>query len=317
MIRYRLAALGLKGFSYNETTRNLYRDLGNWLGAKKRAEEQVPGYYFERVERNVAWCKKYRPLQRQDLVLELGTGWVHWDALTLRLFFDFRAVLYDVWDNRQFDALQSFLEQLEPRLDSGKFGEPKEVQRARGLIKEIQATKTFEEMYELLGFRYVLDPPGLMECLPKDSFDLAVSGGVLEHISEHTAAQFIENMAARLAPGGVGIHGINIGDHLAYYDSRANAKQYLSYSDSEWRRWYENDVQYINRIQRSQWMKMFESTGLAVLEERSARTKLDGLRVDSCYKQLCQEDLECTNLVLVVQKAEAQRAKRVAASGLA
>src|SRR5215472_17040171 len=116
MVKYHLTALALKGFSCCEPTRTLYRGLGNWLGARKRASAAMPSYYFERVQRNVATCLKYGPpLQANDLLLELGTGWIHWEALTLRLFFDFQAVLYDVWDNRQLIALKSFLRQLEQR----------------------------------------------------------------------------------------------------------------------------------------------------------------------------------------------------------
>lgn len=302
MIRYRLAALGLKGFSYCQPTRNVYRELGNWLGAQKRAERKVPEYYFERVERNVAWCRKYRPLRAEDKVLELGTGWVHWEALTLRLFFDFEGVLYDVWDNRQFTALKSFLEQLEGRFGVNGYLADCDLERAGALIRKIQSCTSFDQIYELLGFRYVLDPNGLMESLQGDEFQVTISGGVLEHISESTAPRFVSNLAALQAKGGIGIHGINIGDHLAYYDPKANPKQYLSYSEWEWKRWYENAVQYINRIQRSEWMRMFSSSGLSLLEERSARTDLNGLRVHPRYNNMSREDIECTNLVLVVQK---------------
>lgn len=93
MIGYHLAALALKGFSCCEPARSLIRGLGNRLGGKKRTVCEMPGYYFERAERNITWRLKYGPLRADDLVLELGTGWVHWEALTLRLFFDFQAIL--------------------------------------------------------------------------------------------------------------------------------------------------------------------------------------------------------------------------------
>src|SRR5215510_6746415 len=131
MIRYHLAALGLKGFSCCRPARSLYRVLGNWLGGRRRALDQMPAHYFERAQRNVTWCLKYAPLQPSDLVLELGTGWVHWEALTLRLFFDFQAVLYDVWDNRQLSALKRFVLQLEERFGQKGFLEGCDFNRAR------------------------------------------------------------------------------------------------------------------------------------------------------------------------------------------
>ena len=302
MIKYHLTALALKGFSSCPPARGLYRALGNWLGRKKRTVGKMPSYYFERAERNVAWCLKYGPLQADDLVLELGTGWVHWEALTLRLFFDFKAVLCDVWDNRQLSALKSFARQLEERFGEKGFLEGCDFDRARFLIKKIQDADTFDDLYKMLGFRYVLDPTGLMEGLPRDSFRLAISAGVMEHIAAATAPQFVSNMATLLVKGGIGIHGINIEDHLSMYDGSASPKQYLTYSESQWRLWCENGVQYFNRIQRSDWLRMFAQAGFSILEERGSRADLTGLRVHPEYQSLTREDIDCTTLVIVVRK---------------
>jgi len=303
MIKYHLAALALKGFSSCEPARNLYRGLGNRLGGRKRTAGGMPSYYIERAERNVAWNLKYGPLQADDLLLELGTGWVHWEALTLRLFFDFQAVLYDVWDNRQLSALKNYVRQLEGRFGQKGFLEGCDFDRARFLIKKIEGASTFEELYAMLGFRYVLDPSGLMECLPRDAFRLVISAGVMEHIQASTAQQFVSNMASMLVRGGLGFNSIAIMDHLAFYDRSASPKQYLTYSDAQWKFWCDNRVQYINRIQRSSWLRMFAHAGFSVLEERAARADVSGLRIHPQYQGLSREDIECTNLVLAIRKA--------------
>jgi hypothetical protein len=302
MIKYQITALALKGFSCCKPARSLYRGLGNRLGGRKRTVGNMPSYYFERAQRNVAWCLKYGPLRADDLVVELGTGWVHWEALTLRLFFDFKAVLYDVWDNRQLSALKSFVRQLEGRFGQKGFLEGCDFDRARSLIRKIEGARTFEELYEMLGFRYILDPAGLMECLPHDAFRLAISAGVMEHISEATAGQFVSNMASLLVAGGVGIHSINIRDHLSQYDPSASPKQYLTYSERRWRLWYENSVQYINRIQRSDWLRMFADAGFSLLEEASSYADLTTLRIHPRYRGLSRKDIDCTSLVLIVRK---------------
>jgi hypothetical protein len=262
----------------------------------------MPSYYFERVERNVALCRKYGPLRADDLVLELGTGWVHWEALTLRLFFDFQAVLYDVWDNRQLSALKSYVRQLETRFGSKGFLEGCDLDRARFLIKKIESASTFDDLYKMLGFRYVLDQSGLMECLPHGAFRLAISAGVMEHVSARTARQFVSNMASLLAAGGFGIHSINTADHLSAYDRSASPKQYLTYSDSQWRLWYENGVQYINRIQRSEWLRMFADAGFSLVEEGGSYADLTNLRIHPRYRHLSRKDIDCLNLLLVVRK---------------
>lgn len=303
MIKYHLTALALKGFSCCKPARSLYRGLGNLLGARKRATGTMPSYYIERVGRNVDMCLKYGPLRADDLLLELGTGWIHWEALTLRLFFDFQAVLYDVWDNRQLNALKSFVRQLEKRFGQKGFLEGCDFDRARSLIRKIEGVTTFDHLYEMLGFRYVLDPRGLMEGLPRNAFRMAISAGVMEHIPATTAPQFVSNMASVLVEGGLGIHSINIGDHLYCYDGSVSPKQYLTYSESQWRLWCENGVQYINRIQRSDWLRMFTQAGFSLLEEGGSYANLTSLRIHPRYKGLSRKDIDCTNFLLVVRKA--------------
>lgn len=61
--------------------------------------------------------------------------------------------------------------------------------RARSLIRKIEDAETFDDLYGILGFRYVLDPAGLMESLPRDTFRLAIRAGVPEHIPATTAQQ--------------------------------------------------------------------------------------------------------------------------------
>jgi len=306
MIKYHLTALALKSFSCCGPARGLYRGLGNWLGARKRATGRVPDYYFERVQRNVEMCLKYGPIRPDDLVLELGTGWVHWEALTLRLFFDFHAVLYDVWDNRQLSALKNFVLQLEERLGQKGFLEGSDSDRARWLIRKIEAVSTLDDLYRLLGFRYILDNCGLLESLPRNTFRVVISAGVMEHIPSATASQFVSNMASLLVEGGLGIHSINIADHLYNYDPLASPKQYLTYSERQWKAWYQNDVQYINRIQRSDWLRLFAQAGFSLVEESGHYADLTGLRIHPRYQNLSQKDIECTHLVLVVRKEPRQ-----------
>ena len=200
------------------------------------------------------------------------------------------------------NALKSFVRQLAGRFGKNGFLQGCDFDRARFLIKKIEGVSTFDELYALLGFRYVLDPTGLMECLPRDAFRMVISAGVMEHIDASTAPQFVANMASMLVKGGLGFNSIAIMDHLAFYDKSASPKQYLSYSESQWKFWYENKVQYINRIQRSEWLRMFANAGFSVLEERAARADVTGLHVHPQYQGLSREDIECTNLVLAVRK---------------
>ncbi len=111
-------------------------------------------HYAKRIRRMLRLAKQYGVVQNGDRVLELGTGWCHWEALTLRLFFDIEAVLFDVWDNRQLASLKNYLSQLGELLKSGdRLGlSPAELNRAESLITKILKVGSFEELYGLLGF---------------------------------------------------------------------------------------------------------------------------------------------------------------------
>jgi len=301
MLKYYVTAAALKGFSCTPLTRRVYRNLGNSVGGKKRATEKMPGYYLERINRMLRFARKYGIPQDGSRLLELGTGWCHWEALTARLFFDLRATLYDVWDNRQMGALKNYVQQLDGSLDQV---DADSAQRASAheMIGRINAVETYEELYQLLGFEYVLDPAGKLAPLESNTYDMAVSGGVLEHIYAGDARDIVNAVATVLKPGGYSVHSINIRDHLYLYDTTASPKQYLQYSDRVWKTWFSNDVQYINRIQRSEWLELFGSAGLKLVEEEIEPEEISGLKIAAEFAKFDPTDLSCGGLRLVHQR---------------
>ncbi len=160
-----------------------YRRLGNTFGGKRRCKEVMPSYYPDRLKRMVRLIRQSDIIRDGDRVLELGTGWLHWEAITLRLFFKIDAVLFDVWDNRQLGGIKNYLRQLSSML-SNDFGlSREEIHRAQRMIEAILKVKSFDELYELLGFEYHIDQSGSLKAFPDASFQLVVSAGVLEHVN--------------------------------------------------------------------------------------------------------------------------------------
>lgn len=261
----------------------------------------MPDYYFERVERTLRLSERYGMVKDGDRLLELGTGWLHWEAITCRLFFDIQAVLFDVWDNRQLIGLKNYVTQLDRKLEYLKV-DVKRLDRAHRLITDIRKAKGFDELYELLGFQYVVDQSGRLKRLEAASFDVAVSAGVLEHIGRKSAPGLVDDIANVLKPGGYSCHSIHMADHLHAYDTSVSAKQYLYYSERTWQRWFENSVQYINRLQRSDWLECFERSGMELIEEEMSSEDLPGLKVAESYRHYDEVDLRCSNLKLVHRK---------------
>ena len=197
MIKYCLTALALKGFSCSNLTKRVYRALGNNFGGKKRSVGQIPIYYLNRINRMLRLARSFDVPKDGDRLLELGTGWLHWEAITARLFFDVHGILFDVWDNRQMNGLKNYLGQLENMLDKL---EADDIQRSSAyrLMSQIKKVSEFEELYKLLGFEYVVDPKGSLNLLEKESFDLVVSAGVLEHIFAKDASDLVDGIASSL-----------------------------------------------------------------------------------------------------------------------
>ena len=233
-----------------------------------------------------------------DNLLEIGTGWLHWEAITTRLFFNVQAVLYDVWDNRQITGLKSYLTQLDSRLHEIDASDSQR-DRAHRLIQQIKTVYSFSDLYELLGFEYRVDPHGRLGKLGLNKFDVIVSAGVMEHIPEQDVRGLVQDISDLLKPGGYSVHIINIKDHLLEYDNTVSPKQYLAYSDRAWKTWFENRVQYINRIQRSEWLATFERVGLKLIEMEVEGISLSDIAVGKRFQEYDITDLSCGVMKMV------------------
>jgi SAM-dependent methyltransferase len=261
----------------------------------------MPPYYISRINRMLRIAQLCGIPRDGCSMVELGTGWCHWEAMTARLFFDVRGVLYDVWDNRQLSALKNYLAQLDASLETID-ATPERRARAREIISRLKDVQGYDDFYKLLGFEYVVEPEGLLRALKTEAFDLVVSAGVLEHIPAKTAGSVVGGIARALKPGGYSVHSINIRDHLYLYDTSVSPKQYLHYSHGLWRLCFENDVQYINRLQRPEWHNLFKEAGLILVEEEVDEERLTGLKISPAYHGYGEADLRCAGLGLVHRK---------------
>jgi len=306
MVKYIAAAIALKAFSCGMPMRRLYRALGNRFGGRLRARGRMPDYYPERVKRMLELARTYGIVKDGGRVLELGTGWLHWEAMTLRLFFDVEAVLSDVWDNRQLSGLKNYLQQLRTILDNQFSGVSEDaLARARDRADLAVRVGSLEELYGLFGFQYVVDSSGSLDRFPDQSFDLVVSQGVLEHVKRDAVVPMIRDTHRLLKPGGWALFGIDISDHLAKYDRNVSQKLYLSLPEWIWRGLAQNEVQYINRLQRGEWMNIFCSSGFDVVAESGTQVSITRLKLAKRYQQMSSSDLQHIYLRLLLRRPEA------------
>lgn len=305
MIRYLAAAIALKAFSAGPPLRSLYRAIGNRAGAEKRVRRGLPSFYLDRAGYLLEAIRKFRILDSGDAVLELGTGWLHWEAVMARLCYDVEVTLFDIWDNRQLAPLKKYYAEFAPISAQVLSVMPAQSVRMRGLLDAIAAVTSFEELYGQLSFRYVVEPSGTLHRFPDEAFRLIVSGNVLQHIKIGILPSYIRDCCRLLKPGGYSIHTIDLGDQLSYYDPSAFRKHYLKFSERTWKLLFENDVQYFNRIQRPAWLDLFASAGLDLVEEQIISEDPAPDVIHSQYRHLSRRDLDCTVLRIVHRKPAA------------
>ncbi|HEY0756475.1 MAG TPA: class I SAM-dependent methyltransferase [Ktedonobacteraceae bacterium] len=299
MLKYIMTATALKAFSLSPQTRQGYRFLGNTLGQKKRIQAGLSREYINRAKNILALYDQYLTMQPGARVLEIGTGWVHWEATILRLFYDVEITLFDIWDNRHFEAYKCYCQKLDEIIDSEIELEPARRARVHGLLEEIQNASTFDDIYAILNFTYVVNPQGTLDVFADQSFDLITSSNVLEHVDKAILPAFTQDFYRILKVGGYSIHQIDLGDHLSYYDQRARAKNYLRYDDTTWKRFFENDVQYFNRVQKPLWMEMFQASKLELVNVESVDVDLKALPIAQSYQDINAQDLRCWTLRVV------------------
>lgn len=301
--RYRLAAAALKAFSLNGATKSGYRWLGNRIGGGSRSKS-VQSHYIARAHGNLAFLERNGAVHDGMAAMELGTGWVHWEALFTRLFYDIEVTLFDVWDNRQFDAFLHHARTLGERLE--ETGRPADaIAKARELCGKIAGCRDFGEAYDLLGFTYIIAGDGSIGALEDASLDLVFSSDVMEHIPADTLPRLAGQLRRKLRTGGHATQQIVQADHLCIYARSAHPKTYLAFDDRQWRRWFENDVQYFNRWQHSDFVELFSDAGFAVVDQEIVETAdTSGLDIAERWRDYDRNDLDATVTRLLVQNRQ-------------
>ena len=288
-------------FSLTPQTKKIYRFLGNSVGARRRIKAGLTASYKDRARLILSLFESYNIAQQNGRFLELGTGWVHWESTVLRLFYNAKFILFDVWDNRQFQAFKSYFSEFRDAFNNEMKILPEKHEQARGLLETILSANSFDQVYNLLGFQYVLEPTGSLQDFKDEAFDACFSHGVFEHIDRAIVSEYIKNLYRLLKPGGYSFQLINTSDHLAEYDGSVCRKNYLKYSDVAWDLFFKNDVQYFNRIQRGEWLNLFSQAGFELLGEKSTLYPVH-TKINKKYENLDRKDIECTTLEIVHRK---------------
>lgn len=237
------------------------------------------------------------PLDSSTRVLELGTGWTHFYGLFLRLLFPVQLVLFDVQDCRQFDTLRSRFRRLASLVHVCL---PEEYQERsdeiRSMALDIAASPSLEHLYDRLGLEYVVRESGGLHEFGDGEFSMVFSVDVLEHVARNRLAETIGSVRRVLAPGGISAHQIGVDDHLAHYAPGMSPKAYTEFSDTVWRLFFENRLQYVNRVQACEFEKAFEEAGFTLVEAAHTRDRdaIATIHPARAYSEYAVEELAIT-----------------------
>ncbi|MXS83053.1 class I SAM-dependent methyltransferase [Nitrosomonas oligotropha] len=299
MVKYLAAAVMLKMFSLNKFTRSSYRYLGNKFGQKKRQQQNID-MYVNRGDLLVQLIKKYSVFKDGGAAVELGTGWIHWFGLYLALHNDKKISLdlFDVWDNRQLDALKGAFNKLSCQWEH----DTSKNTTQRNRLSSILSVNSFDELYRIFDAKYTIDNEGSLAGYPSTNYDLIFSFHVMEHINRDSIEESIEHMFRMLKPGGFCIHQIGIDDHLAHYDSKASQKNYLQFSLTKRKYLFENIVQYHNVLQGDDYQNLFRKKGFEIIEIDRERCDISRLTIHDDWSNYSREDLETTIFTIVCHK---------------
>ena len=303
IIRYVMAAAALKLFFTFPQTKGLYRHIRNvFLSKHPLVKKWLPKFYVNRAKLFLELVKKYDAIQNGDRLLEIGTGWGQFESTFIRLFYDVNITLFDIWDWRQMKIFKRYFAEFAEVIDKEIDIAPTQYERVHSLLRAISSVSSFDELYHLLGFQYVIEPSGTLHHFPDESFNAIYSFAVLEHVKKDILSEYIQDLYRLLKPGGYSINFIDLRDHLFYADPSVCKKNYLKYSDKVWKRYFENEAQYINRVQRPEWLNLFHTSGLELVKEVSLHYNVDTIKIDKRYDNLDRQDLECILLRVVHRK---------------
>jgi SAM-dependent methyltransferase len=302
MFRYSAAATAYKAFSLNSGTQKIYRFIGNTLGSRMRERRGLTGEHMKRARKILDQCRRYEAVRDGSRLLEIGTGWVHWESTVLRMLYDVKIDLYDVWDCRQLTPYKRMVGEFGRRGGPAVFKSRRTRKRALEVMDAVRGSGSFEDIYEKLGFSYIIHPEGSLEGLDDDTYDLIYSHNVLEHVDRGILPTTVAEYHRVLKPGGLSIQHIDLRDHLSNYDRNAPVKNYLRYPDRVWKAFFESPMEYINRIQRPEWLKLFGDAGFSLVEEEVFHSDIAPTTPHSIYSGLDRNDLECVAIHVVHRK---------------
>jgi hypothetical protein len=311
---WRLKALALSLASYSPGGPALYRYLQD-IQARRRQDAD------EMLARAIDLFTLYRQaggrMAGADF-LEIGTGWCPWVPLLLRLAGARHVVTLDVnpWLSRE-TALCTTKDLLDRRKAvASHLAIDADV--VTQLLTPALSAPTLEAWLGVVGVKYLAETDVCAAGLEQNGFDGILSSNVLEHVSPEGLVAIHRESGGLLRDGGLIAHRFNPQDHFSFSDLSITGANFLQFSARQWRL-LASGLAYHNRLRCRQHRQLVETTGLAVIYERTrpdeaARRAIEEghLRVHDDFLGMSAEELSDDYMWLVARKTSPRVAPKAA-----
>src|SRR5262245_29128365 len=238
--------------------------------------------------------------------LEVGTGWFP----TLPVCFSLAGVAdcatFDLSRHLSDRLSMRLLRELEGYLPLIAAAAQRPMDHVRATYDRFAMSVDSAELLRSAGIRYLAPADATATGITEESIDVVYSNSVLEHVPHRVIAELMRESFRLLRPGGIIVHGVNCGDHYAYFDRRITPINYLTYSAEEWQHW-NSSILYQNRLRPRDFLALAENAGFEiVLRKQRARqellSKLPDLKLSAEFCDYPPEEICCTSIDFVAKK---------------
>lgn len=233
-------------------------------------------------------------------LMEIGTGWLPVFPVCFAIEGAASCVTLDLSRHLKVGLLPEMLRELERYVEeiARAAGQPTGVVRAR--LARLADADSESAILGLAGVTYLAPADAGNSPLRDASIDIAFSNSVLEHVSPDDLQRLFREMHRVVRPGGIVLHGVNCGDHYAYFDRSISQLNYLKFPSSQWRKW-NNDLQFQNRLRPADFVDAASRAGFRLVLRRSRPRLelLDALPEESVaqeFRHYSREELSTTSL---------------------
>ena len=276
-----------------------------WVDERARKDENAVEYAERIFELYRLELVKHRGALEGLRILELGPGYTLVSGLLYVVHGARSYVAADLYpfaakDSSTYRALREHLAERPPLVPFPGLSEARAValRRLDEVVDLSGAEARFDEAR--VAWRYPVDASALP--FPDASFDVVLSNASFEHFEDPGRAA--RECARVLAPGGLGLHQIDMRDHRDF----SRPLEFLRYGDDEWRdTWRSYQRMFTNRLRKGDFVRLFEEAGTRV-ESAVANMKAEvdaalRARLDARFRDLPREELEAAAAFFVVRKS--------------